>query len=173
MLRGRPWSGFWGVGVATPALADKRLLHRLRPRGVVSLAIYQGERIPPAYAIVSDISEHGACVHSDRILAKGQNLQLRIQFEAEQDLFETRGNVAWTRPSVGEERLFGGALTGIEFRLPSRESEFWLRRVLVSPDFEPPETESRQFSDFIDSLRPYLERLGDFLVRRKRWPRLK
>ena len=159
--------------MATPAPVEKRYSSRLRPRGVVSLAIYQGERIPPAYGIVSDISPQGVRVHSDRILAKGQNLQLRIQFEAETDLFETPARVAWTRPSVGEERLFGGSLTGIEFRLPSRESEHWLRRVLDSPDFEPPECESRQFTDFIDALRPYLERLGDFIVRRRNWPRLR
>ena len=100
-----------GVFLATLAPIEKRGLDRLRPRGVVSLSIYQGEGIPPAYAIVSDISERGARVHSDRILFKGQNLQLCIRFEAERDLFETSGRVAWARPSVGEERLYGGGLS--------------------------------------------------------------
>jgi Tfp pilus assembly protein PilZ len=132
----------------------------------VSLSIYQGEGIPPAYAIVSDISERGACVNSDRILLRGQNIRLRIQFEAEPDLFETGGRVAWTRPSVGDEKLYGGALTGIAFELPSRSSGLWLRRILVSPDFEAPGSSSRHFDDLLDSLRPFLERLGDFISKR-------
>ena len=152
--------------MATLAPAEKRGVDRLCPRGVVSLSIYQGEGIPPAYAIVSDISDRGACVNSDRILFRGQNVRLRIQFEAERDLFETGGRVAWTRPSEGDEKLYGGALTGIAFELPTHSSELWLRRILVSPDFEAPGTRSRHFDDFIDSIRPFLERLGDFVARR-------
>lgn len=153
--------------MATPATIDNRVLHRMRPRGLVSVAIYQGERIPPAYAIVSDMSERGVCVQTDRILAKGQNLQLRIQFEDEADLFEARGLVAWTRPSLGGESSPGGALTGIQLSLPSVESQYWLRRVLSSAHFESPDRGNRHFDDFLSALRPYLERLGDFLVRRK------
>ena len=108
--------------MATLAPAEKRGVDRLCPRGVVSLSIYQGDGIPPAYAIVSDISDRGACVNSDRILFRGQNVRLRIQFEAERDLFETGGRVAWTRPSEGDEKLYGDALTGIAFELPTQSS---------------------------------------------------
>ncbi len=161
-----------GVFVATPAPAEKRDLDRLCPRGVVSMSIYQGEGIPPAYAIVSDISARGARVNSDRILFRGQHLRLRIQFEAEPNLFETGGRVAWTRPSVGDEKLYGGALTGIAFELPTHSSELWLRRILVAPDFEATGSGSPHFDDFLDSLRPFLERLGDFVVKRSaRWTR--
>lgn len=153
-----------GVDVATVATSDKRGLHRLRPRGVVSLAVYQGERIPPAYGILSDISEGGIRIHSDRILAQGQHLQLRIQFESERDLFEAAGHVAWTRPAKGDDSLLGGSLTGIQLSLPSRESAYWLRRLLVAPEFEEPNLQSRDYDDFIASLRPYLERLGDGMV---------
>jgi Tfp pilus assembly protein PilZ len=130
----------------------------------VSLAIYQGEKIPPAYGILSDISEGGVRVHSDRILGQGQHLQLRIQFESEKELFEAGGKVAWTRPAKGDDSLLGGSLSGIALELPSRESEFWLRRLLVAPEFEEPDGASRDYEDFISSLRPYLERVGDYLV---------
>lgn len=150
--------------VSTLALGDKRVLHRLRPRGVVSLAIYQGERIPPAYAILSDISAGGVRVHSDRILPQGQHLRLRIQFESEKDLFEAGGRVAWTKPAKGDDSLLGGSLSGISLELASRESEYWLRRLLVSPEFEEPDTGSRDYDDFLAGLRPHLERLGDYLV---------
>lgn len=130
---------------------------------MVSLAIYQGDKIPPAYGILSDISEGGVRVHSDRILARGQDLQLRIQFESERDLFETRGHVAWTRPAKGDDSLLGGSLSGIALELPSRESEHWLRRLLGSPEFEEPDGGSRDYDDFLSSLRPYLERVGDYL----------
>ena len=153
-----------GENVATLASGDKRVLHRLRPRGVVSLAMYQGEKIPPAYGILSDISEGGVRVHSDRILAQGQELQLRIQFESEKELFETAGRVAWTQLARGDDSLLGGSLSGIALELPSRESEFWLRRLLIAPEFEEPDGASRDYDDFISSLRPYLERVGDYLV---------
>jgi Tfp pilus assembly protein PilZ len=150
--------------VATLASGDKRVLSRLRPRGVVSLAIYQGEKIPPAYAILSDISEGGVRIHSDRILAKGQQLQLRIQFESEKELFETKGRVAWTRPAKGDDSLLGGSLSGIALELPSRESAYWLKRLLTEPEFERPDGASRDYEDFVSALRPYLERVGDYLV---------
>ena len=147
------------------APGDKRILRRrLRPRGVVSLAIYQGEKIPPAYGILSDISEGGVRVLSDRILAQGQHLRLRIQFVSEKDLFEAGGRVAWTRPAKGDDSLLGGSLSGISLELPSRESEYWLRRLLASPEFEEPDTGSRDYDDFVAALRPHLERLGDYLV---------
>jgi hypothetical protein len=149
--------------MSTVSVSDKRGLNRLRPRGVVSLAIFQGERIPPAYGILSDISEAGLRIHSDRILARGQHLQLRIQFESEKDLFEAGGRVAWMQPARGDDSLLGGSLTGIQMSLPSRESEYWLRRLLVAPEFEQPDLGSRDYDDFLSSLRPDLERLGDYM----------
>ena len=153
-----------GSEVSTLAPGDKRVLHRLRPRGVVSLAIYQGERIPPAYGILNDISEGGVRIHSDRILPQGRNLRLRIQFESEKDLFEAGGRVAWTKPAKGDDSLLGGSLSGISLELPSQESEYWLRRLLVSAEFEEPDTASRDYDDFLAALRAHLERLGDYLV---------
>jgi len=153
-----------GDNVAPVASSDKRSLNRLRPRGVVSLAVYQGDRIPPAYGILSDISEGGIRIHSDRILAQGQRLQLRIQFESELDLFEAAGRVAWTRPATGDDSLLGGSLTGIQLSLPSLESAYWLRRLLAAPEFEEPSSQSRDYDDFLASLRPYLERLGDYMA---------
>lgn len=126
--------------------------------------MYQGERIPPAYGIVSDISENGACVHSDCILARNQGLQLRIQFAAQADLFEAQGRVRWVRPArLGENGVRGGALTGVEFYTGSVQSVARLRRLLVTPYFECPASGSRQFDDFLDALRPFLKRLGALL----------
>src|SRR5262245_47802328 len=114
----RLFSGFWGGKLIAAAL-DKRSFARVRPRGLVSLAMYQGERIPPAFGIVSDISETGACIHSDRVHFRGQKLQLRIQFASEPELFETQAKVCWIKPALGGENgVRGGALTGIEFHLP-------------------------------------------------------
>lgn len=130
----------------------------------MSAALYQGQLIPPAFGIVSDISENGACFHSDRILARGQRLQFRIQFVAQPELFEAHGRVRWARPALpGENGLQGGALTGVEFFLPSTDAMEQLRRLLVSADFEAPEGGSRQFEEFLDTLRPFLLRLGSLL----------
>ncbi len=146
------------------APAEKRNFARVRPRSVVSLAMYQGERIPPAYGIVSDISETGACIHSDRLHYRGQRLQLRIQFAAQPELFETQGRVRWIRPALGGENgVRGGALTGVEFHLPSFTSMSKLRRLLISPDFEFPHSGSREFEEFLRAMRPFLLKLGNLL----------
>jgi hypothetical protein len=126
--------------------------------------MYQGERIPPAYGIVSDISETGACIHSDRVHYRGQRLQLRIQFAAQAELFETQGRVRWIRPALaGENGMPGGALAGVEFHLPSTTSMSKLRRLLISPDFEFPDSGSRQFEEFLTAMRPFLLKLGALL----------
>ena len=149
--------------MATIAPGEKRSSPRLRPRGVVSLAIYQGEQIPPAYAIVNDITEQGACIHSDRILAKGQDLQLRIQFESENDLLEATARVAWTRPSAANhDVLAGGGLSGIAFTSPAASQR--LKRLLFSSEFEVPDAGSPQFDEFLGALKPYLKRLGVYVV---------
>jgi hypothetical protein len=146
------------------APAEKRTFTRVRPRSLVSLAMYQGERIPPAYGIVSDISETGACIHSDRVHYRGQRLQLRIQFAAQAELFETHGRVRWIKPAFGGENgMPGGALAGVEFHLPSSTSISRLRRLLVSPDFEFPDSGSRQFEEFLTAMRPFLLKLGALL----------
>lgn len=126
--------------------------------------MYQGELIPPAFGIVSDISETGARIHSDRVHFRGQKLQLRIQFAAEPELFETQGRVRWIRPAaVGENGLRGGALAGVEFYLPSFTSMARLRRLLLSPDFEFPHSGGRDFEEFLSAMRPFLLRLGKLL----------
>lgn len=150
--------------MVSAAPAEKRNFTRVRPRSVVSLAMYQGERIPPAFGIVSDISETGACIHSDRIHYRGQRLQLRIQFAAQPELFETQGRVRWIKPALGGENgVRGGALAGVEFHLPSTTSMSKLRRLLVSPDFEFPDSGGRQFEEFLRALRPFLLKLGALL----------
>lgn len=150
--------------MATPALLEKRSYSRVRPRGVVSLALFQGEQIPPAFGIVSDISENGACIHSDRMLVKGQRLDLRIQFQDEPELFEAQGWVRWTKPALlGENGVKGGALSGVEFNVPSFPAMVKLRRLLVSPDFEHLDSGSRQFEEFLDNIRPFLRKLGALL----------
>jgi hypothetical protein len=126
--------------------------------------MYQGERIPPAFGIVNDICETGARIHSDRILVPRQKLQLRIQFAAQPELFEAEGRVRWIRPALrGENGVSGGALTGVELYYPSTAAMYKLRRLLVSPDFELPDAGSRQFEEFLETLQPFLQRLGMIL----------
>lgn len=130
--------------------------------------MFQGdERIPPAYAILGNISERGACVQSDRVLARGQYVQVRIQFEEEEDLFEAAGRIAWTRLAQDEDDagFDGAALSGIEFSLTSQSILERLRRVLLTSHFEEPRAGGAQFEDFVRALRPYLDRLGGYLSR--------
>lgn len=155
----------WGGPLATaPTPSEKRICARVRPRSLVSLAIYQGYNIPPAYGIVTDISQNGARIESDRILAKGQNVQLRIQF-AEESPFEAGGRVRWTRPraSNGDGRT-GGGFSGIALESVSPHDTQRLKCLLGSQDFDL--NLDRQFDDFLEALRPQLRKLGDALAMR-------
>lgn len=145
------------------APGDKRIYPRLRPRGLASLAIYQGARIPPAYGIINDISERGACVESDRILARGQQLQIRIQFATEPELFEAGAAVCWMRPPGPGRFRRSGVLTGIQF-WPASSPMPWLHRLLTAPDFALSKAEYPLFDDFLRELDPYLDQLGERLV---------
>ncbi len=126
----------------------------------MSLTLYQGRQLPPAYAILSNISERGACVHSDRILPTGHLVRLSIQFQREQRLFDTTGRIAWTRAMLnGEGIIHDGAVSGIEFSLPSDTSEQQLRKVLLSGHFG----NADPFENMLRGLRPELEQLGEHL----------
>jgi hypothetical protein len=120
------------------------------------MAMYQGELIPPAYGILSDISETGACIHSDKVHYRGQKLHLRIQFAAQPELFETLARVRWIKPAVR------GAVAGIEFH-PSSGSVCQLRRLLDTSDFEVLDAEATDFEDFLAAMRPFLQKLGGLL----------
>lgn len=145
---------------------DKRTLLRLQPRTLVPLAMTQGSKAPPAYGIVSNISERGTCVFSDRPLASGHSIRLRIQFPAERDLFDASGRVAWTKDTEGlAESWRGSALSGIEFAPPSGAIMHRLRQTLMKPDFEVPATDTDPFEDFLESIEPYLDDLGLFISR--------
>lgn len=130
---------------------------------MVSLAISQGGQTPGAYGIVNDITAQGACILSDQLLSEGQDLRLGIQFESEEDLLEATARVAWTRAlAPDEEGLAGGGLSGVAFTSPAASPR--LKRLLYSPDFEVPEAGNHQFEDFLTSLKPYLKRLGLYVV---------
>lgn len=130
----------------------------------MSLALDQGQQIPPAYGILADISESGVQVLSDRILFQGQKLRLQIQFESVVEPFEADGRVAWTRPANEGGELGGTSLSGIELRLPSSESGQRLRDLLETPAFEDPWAEPLGDDDFFATLTPYLERVADLFV---------
>lgn len=137
---------------------------------LTSLAVYQGYSIPPAYGIVNDISEMGMRIETDRILARGQNLQVRIQFNDSTDLFEAAAQVKWTRPTPLFADANRGALSGLELDCVSPPDVKRLRKLIVSPKFAAPATGSEQFEDFLEALRPFLTRLGQALTELSRRP---
>ena len=137
---------------------------------LTSLAVYQGYSIPPAYGIVNDISEMGIRIETDRILAKGQNLQVRIQFNDTRGLFEAGARVKWTRPTPLFSDSHRGALSGIELDCVSPPEVTRLRKLIVSPEFASPATGSEQFDDFLEALRPFLVRLGKAIAELSRRP---
>ena len=137
---------------------------------LTSLAVYQGYSIPPAFGIVNDISEAGMRIETDRILAKGQNLQVRIQFNDTTALFEAAARVKWTRPMPLFSDSHRGALAGVELDCVSPLEERRLHELIISPEFASPATGSEQFDDFLEALRPFLARLGQAIADLSRRP---
>lgn len=138
---------------------------RLTPRKPVTVAVEDGESLP-AYGVVTNISETGACVVTDSTVGQGRIVLLRMSFYRHADLFEAQARVVWS----GEERGAGSShavLQGVQFTQLSDRELVKLRGFLDSPDFVSGEVSgvTPEFEDLVSALRHDLGRLGTKLRR--------
>lgn len=114
-------------------ISDDRARQRHLPRQAVTVAVGQGET-PLTYGVVSNISEGGACVLTDKNFPFNTQLDLTLSFYRRVELFTLAARIAWTRTDPG-----GSAIElGVEFKDLTETDRERLRTVLSSGDFPLP-----------------------------------
>jgi Tfp pilus assembly protein PilZ len=71
---------------------------RVNPRTPVRVEIGRPGQ-PSALGVVSNISDHGACVVTDAQFPIGESLVLQLVFSPETQPFQAAGRVVWNRPA--------------------------------------------------------------------------
>jgi len=69
-----------------------RTVRRLVPRQSATVAVYRGEQ-QVGYGILANVSEAGACIVTDSLVAPGTDLRLKLSFYQQPRLFETVARV--------------------------------------------------------------------------------
>jgi len=140
-----------------------RTVRRLMPRQSATVA-YRGEQQVVGYGILANVSEVGACIVTDSLMAPGTDLRLKFSFYREARLFETIARVVWSREASESDRGFAGLLLhGLRFTVTSTVERSRLVAILQKEDsfvtvFKPTVTE---FDRLASSLSDELDALGE------------
>ena len=140
-----------------------RTVRRLVPRQSATVAVYRGEQ-QVGYGILANVSEAGACIVTDSLVAPGTDLRLKLSFYQQPRLFETVARVVWSREALASERGFAGLrLHGLRFTVTSTVERSRLVAILQKEDsfvvvFKPTVTE---FDRLANSLSNELDALGE------------
>jgi hypothetical protein len=140
-----------------------RTVRRLVPRQSATVAVYRGEQ-QVGYGILANVSEAGACIVTDSLMAPGTDLRLKLSFYQQPRLFETIARVVWSRDASPADRGFDGLrLHGLRFTVTSTVERSRLATLLQKDDsfvtvFKPEVTE---FDRLASSLSNELDALGE------------
>jgi len=143
-------------------ISTPRTVRRLVPRQSATVA-YRGEK-QAGYGILTNVSEAGACIVTDSLMAPGTDLRLKLSFYQEARLFETIARVVWSREGAASDRGFVGLrLHGVRFTVTSTVERSRLSALLQKEDsfvtvFKPAVTE---FDRLASSLSNELDALGE------------
>ncbi len=144
-------------------ISAPRTVRRLVPRQSATVAVYRGDQ-QVGYGILANVSEAGACVVTDTLMAPGTDLRLKLSFYQQPRLFETIARVVWSREASEAERGFEGLrLHGLRFTVTSTVERSRLVALLQKEDafvtvFKPTVTE---FDRLASSLSNELDALGE------------
>ncbi len=140
-----------------------RTVRRLVPRQSATVAVYRGEQ-QVGYGILANVSEAGACIVTDSLMAPGTDLRLKLSFYQQPRLFETIARVVWSRDASASDHGFDGLrLHGLRFTVTSTVERSRLVALLQKEDsfvtvFKPEVTE---FDRLASSLSNELDALGE------------
>jgi hypothetical protein len=140
-----------------------RTVRRLVPRQSATVAVYRGEQ-QVGYGILANVSEAGACIVTDSLMAPGTDLRLKLSFYEQPRLFETIARVVWSREASASDRGFDGLrIHGLRFTVTSTVERSRLVALLQKEDsfvtvFKPTVTE---FDRLASSLSNELDALGE------------
>jgi hypothetical protein len=119
--------------VSTPTGSNRALERRLLPRFEVDslVTISSQDNTPPAYGLVANISESGACVAADDFYSSGRYVMIGFRFRSYPNMFETKARVVWSEPhsetSSATDTIF---LHGLQFTALTAEKQQFLHQVL-------------------------------------------
>jgi hypothetical protein len=119
--------------VSTPTGSNSTLERRLLPRfDVDSLVTISGQdNTPPAYGLVANISESGACIAADDCYSSGRYVLVGFRFRNYPSLFETKARVVWNESHTEEAHVTGNVfLHGLQFTALTADKQQFLHQVL-------------------------------------------
>ena len=135
---------------------------RLAPKRSATAAVFQKEN-RLAYGVLTNVSEHGACIITDSFVPAGTRVDLRLSFYERPDIFEAESRIVWNRR--GSEALDSAnnfLLHGFEFMSIVEGQRSYLDTLLDSAEFQVvSQSEATEFDNMRRDLRDVLDRLGD------------
>jgi Tfp pilus assembly protein PilZ len=107
----------------------------MAPKNAATAAVFR-ESQQLAYGVVTNVSVTGACIVTDSALAPGSNVNLKLSFYQQPDLYEIGARVVWNRRGGAREKGFEGLqLHGVHFTLASAILKSRLHALLASEEF--------------------------------------
>ncbi len=112
-----------------------RAIRRMAPKNAATAAVFR-ESQQLAYGVVTNVSVTGACIVTDSRLSPGSNVDLKLSFYHQPDLYEVGARVVWNRRGGAREKGFEGLqLHGVHFTLASAVLKSRLHALLGSEEF--------------------------------------
>ena len=139
---------------------------RLAPRRSATAAVFQKDN-RLAYGVLTNVSEHGACIITDSFLPAGARVELRLSFYERPDIFEAESRIVWNRRgSQALDSANNFLLHGFEFMSIVDDQRHYLDSLLDSTEFDVvSEPSATEFDNMKRDLRDVLDRLGDQIGR--------
>ena len=129
-------------------------IRRMAPKQAATVAVFRDSQ-QLAYGVVTNVSVTGACIVTDSRLAPESDVDLKLSFYRQTDLYEIGARVVWNRRGgAGEKGFEGLQLHGVRFTLWSALQKSRLHALLAGEDFvhvfRPSATESDFLHDTLD-----------------------
>ena len=120
---------------------DKRFdiprgIRRMAPKHAATAAVFQDAH-QLAYGVIRNVSATGACIVTDSRLPPGSDVNIKLSFFKEPELYEVSARVVWHRKGGAAEKGFAGLqLHGVQFTASSAIEKSRFHELLASEDFE-------------------------------------
>jgi len=113
-----------------------RTIRRMEPKHAATAAVSRDSQ-QLAYGVVTNVSVTGACIVTDSRMDPGSDVDLRLSFYQQPNLYEIRARIVWNRRGGTREKGFEGLqLHGVQFTLSSALQKLRLHALLEGEDFE-------------------------------------
>jgi len=113
-----------------------RSIRRMAPKHAATAAVFKDSH-QMAYGVVTNVSVAGACIVTDSRLAPGSDVELKLSFYQQPDLYEIGARVVWNRRGGAREKGFEGLqLHGVQFTLTSALQRSRLHQLLAGGEFD-------------------------------------